>query len=165
MFSFLNTSQGENVQSAYSIMNETIPASKLGYHTNNKYPVFPPLMQDGRSLISSWQPESKINDVILKQNNIQSNWQYRKFIRENANEILQYNFKEVCNDTGYSIPSSIIENRPFHPYYYKSIHDIHQPLGVENSDLKEIYLSREQLNSRKIAPSITQDQFIKMWEK
>jgi hypothetical protein len=164
MFAFLNTSQGEKVQSSYSIINETIPTSKLGYHTNNKYPVFPPLMQDGRSLISSWQPESKINDVILKQNNIQSNWQYRKFIRENANEILQYNFKEACNDTGYIIPPPIMGNRPSNPYYYKSIHDIHQPTGVENSDLKAIYLSREQLNSRKFAPSINQDQFIKMWE-
>ena len=41
-----------------------------GYSTNNKHPEFPPLMNDGRSLVSNWQPESHLNDRLVKQNNI-----------------------------------------------------------------------------------------------
>ena len=80
-----------------------IPRSSLGYQTNNKYNKFPPLMSDGRSLISSYNNEDQINEMLLSRNSIVSNWQYRKYLMNNANTIMEYNYREVANDMGYQI--------------------------------------------------------------
>jgi hypothetical protein len=44
----------EKLDCAYPVVKETLPLSSRGYHTNNKYPEFPPLMNDGRSIVASW---------------------------------------------------------------------------------------------------------------
>jgi hypothetical protein len=156
MFSFLNNN---NTISSY---NPTpISATNTGYQTNNRFPVFPPLMQDGRSIVSSWQPEAVINDRILKNHGIQSNWQYRNFLTKHSREILEHNFREECNDTGYNtISFTPYDYHTRTPYRYKSIEDRTLPLGVQDSDLKEVYLTREQLEARKIAPEITQAELV-----
>ena len=51
---------------------------------------YPPIMADGRNY-ASWQPEAVINKRIQKEEGIQSNWQYRKFLQKNANQIMNYN--------------------------------------------------------------------------
>lgn len=151
MFSFLNPNSHR----------ETIPPSQLGYQTNNRFPDFPPLMADGRAVISGWQPEAVINDRIIRDNNIKSNWQYRRFITEHANEILKFNLEEQCNDTGYFINQlNTIEKTS--PYIYNSIDDTTKIAGNE-SDLKDLYLSRERLDARKIAPAMTQAELIQKY--
>lgn len=153
MFSFINN--------AYPPTKETIPPSALGYHTNNRFPNFPPIMADGRAVISSWQPEAVVNDRIIQDNQIKSNWQYRRFIKQHANEIMKHNSDAVCNDTGYYVKRETREHAPKTPYVYKSIDDNTKIMGMENeSDLKELYLSRERLDARKIAPSMTQAELI-----
>ena len=90
-----------------SYLTETIPKSKLGYRTNNAFPDFPPKMSDGRSLISSWQPESVSDNVYYKTNEnifrseapLNANWMYRRYMQKNANEIMENNFRETANDT------------------------------------------------------------------
>jgi hypothetical protein len=98
MFSFENS---EKMNCAYPTIKETIPKSSLGYNTNNKYPEFPPLMSDGRSIVASWQPEATTNADLIQSNNIKSNWEYRRYLINNAKEIREYNFRESCNDAGY----------------------------------------------------------------
>ena len=48
------------------------------------------------------------------------------------------------------------------PYLYKSCSDSTQPYGYETSDLKEMYLSREQLNRKRQMPSLTEQEYIQM---
>jgi hypothetical protein len=164
MFSY----QPEKLESAYPIIKETIPASSLGYNTNNKYPEFPPLMSDGRAVFGSWQPESILNADLLESNNIKSNWQYRRYLTKNSKEIMEYNFRESCNDAGYfkrpidlpSMQSNSVTGFTNSPYLYKSVLDNTSVLGHDNSDLKNLYLTREQLNARKISPVVTQEEFI-----
>jgi len=159
-----------NIDCAYPVIKETIPASSLGYQTNNKYPDFPPLMSDGRSVTAAWQPEASINADLIDRNNIKSNWQYRKFLTENSKEIMEYNFRESSSDVGYymrpidipSIQSNTISGNVITPYLFSSVTDKTRPEGYSTSDMKELYLSREQLEARKIAPAIpqTQDNFL-----
>lgn len=164
MFSY----QPEKLETAYPIIKETIPASSLGYNTNNKYPEFPPLMSDGRAVFGSWQPESILNADLLESNNIKSNWQYRRYLTKNSKEIMEYNFRESCNDAGYfkrpidlpSMQSNSVTGFTNSPYLYKSVLDNTNVLGHDNSDLKNLYLTREQLNARKISPVVTQEEFI-----
>ena len=168
MFSFPNN-QSQYVNSAFPVIKETIPASSLGYKTNNKYPQFPPLMSDGRSITATWQPESTINADLIDRNNIQSNWQYRRFLTENAKSIMEYNFTESSNDIGYykrpidvpSIQTNTISTPYKSPYMYSSVIDESKPQGYIHSDLKDMYFSREQLESRKFSPVITQESLLK----
>jgi uncharacterized protein YwqG len=146
MFSFSNESSSSLV----------IPKSSLGYKTNNKYKQFPPMMKDGRSVISSWQNETQINHELIKDNNITSNWQYRQYLTKHADTIMEYNYRESANDTGYILPTKQKEkekkNELIIPYTFDSLNDKTKPF--ESSDLKNLYLTREQLNAKKIAPII-----------
>ena len=167
MFSY---PQSEFVQCAFPVIHETLPRSKLGYSTNPVYPEFPPFMNDSRSLIASYQPESILNSNLIKQNGIQSIWQYRKFLTENSTKIAQQNFREACNDVGYFerfLPGETGNNDPITnaPFKYSSYLDNAKPVGYVNSDLKDMYLSREQLDARRFSPSITQEQLFRKSQK
>lgn len=138
---------------------ENMAQSSLGYHANNKYDGFPALMSDGRGINASWQPQAVLNNQILESSGIKSNWMYRKYLTKNGLEIMQSNNIEASTDVGYTKRFGDIEGSTYKaPYMYKSYTDNSIPIGYEASDLKHLYLSREQLNSRMIAPTITQEQ-------
>lgn len=155
--SFTNS---ENINCAYPIIKESIPKSSLGYNTNNKYPEFPPLMSDGRAITASYQPEAVANEFIIKNNNITSNWQYRQFLTKNAKQIIEQNSRESTNDSGYYIRYNDLNNYST-PYLYDSQTENAKPFGYSSSDLKDLYLSKEQLNAKKISPVMTQEELIK----
>ena len=127
-----------------------IPKSSLGYATNNQYPLIPPFMSDGRSVFASWQPEAVVNENIIKENNIQSNWEYRQFMMRNGLTIMEYNKREACNDAGY-----------YKRYVASPAENIFSPSSrpVEPStDLKSMYLTREKLQSQRISREIKPEQ-------
>ena len=136
----------------------------LGYDTNNRYPQFPPLMSDARSVCSSWNTESAWNADIVKRENIQSNWQYRRYLTDNAESILQTQYVASCNDTGSFTENpyktekmstnSVVSDNLSIPFYYTLYTSRAKPRGYNDSDLKEVYLSREQLFARKFTPSM-----------
>ena len=127
--------------------------------SNNIHFNFPPIMQDGRTY-SSYQPEAVVNQRIQEVNNINSNWKYRQFLSQNADQIMQFNTTEACYTLGLSphyatnaTPSSNV------PFLYKSTFDTSSPgFGYPTSDLKNPYLSRQQLEARMISPSITMNE-------
>ena len=158
----------ESIHSAYPIIKETVPKSERGYNTNNKYSGFPPLMSDGRSITATWQHDAVANHKLVQDNNIKSNWNYRKFLTDNAGNVMEQNFRESSNDTGYNsrfttapnIQSNFVSNMGS-PTLYASVEHNPTTLGHTTSDLKTSYLSRENLQARKISPVITQDELIK----
>jgi len=124
--------------------------------SNNIHFNFPPIMQDGRTY-SSYQPEAVVNQRIQEVNNINSNWKYRQFLTQNADQIMQFNTTEACYTLGlnphYATNATPSSNVPF---LYKSTFDTSSPgFGYQSSDLKNPYLSRQQLEARMISPSIT----------
>jgi hypothetical protein len=124
--------------------------------SNNIHFNFPPIMADGRNY-ASWQPEAVINSRIQQQENIQSNWQYRQFLQKNGLQIMKYNSTEACYELGLD-PHTTTNTTPSSnvPFTYQSSFDTGKPgFGYCNSDLKNPYLTREQLNARMIAPSIS----------
>lgn len=128
--------------------------------SNNIHFSFPPIMNDGRNF-AEWQPEAVVNNMIKQENNITSNWEYRKFLTHNALDIMKNNYMSSCNNCSACPP--LYENHadPNHPYLYKSCDDVGQPYGYIDSDLKQLYLSKEQLNERASAPIINQEDYLK----
>ena len=130
--------------------------------SNNIHFNFPPIMADGRNF-ASWQPDAVINQRIQKQEQIKSNWQYRRYLQNNGTQIMNYNNLEACYDLGLD-PHVQTGKTPSNnvPFAFKSAFDTTTPgFGYCNSDLKNPYLSREQLNSRMVSPSINPANFKK----
>jgi len=123
--------------------------------SNNIHFDFPPIMADGR-VYSSWQPEAVVNDRIRQQENIKTSWQYRQYLTHNASEIMKINNREACSALG--LPSHFQTNATPSsnvPYSFKSTFDTNTPgFGYCNSNLKQPYLTREQLQARMIAPIV-----------
>jgi hypothetical protein len=130
--------------------------------SNNIHFNFPPIMADGRNY-ASWQPDAIVNERIQQQEGIQTNWSYRQYLQQNGLQIMQYNNSEACNDLGLDphvqtgkTPSSNV------PYKFRSTFDSSSPgFGYCNSDLKNSYISREQLNARLVSPSINPNNYQK----
>lgn len=167
----INTYNQHSVPVAFPTIDD-LPKNAQGYSTNNRYAGFPPLMCDGRCLVSSWQPEADVNNAILKQNNIRSNWEYRQYLTNNAPAIMRQNFIESANDIGYYERNAteigdpnyqpIIATSMSRPFMYSSLFEQPVHLGNENTDLKTNYLSREQLNAQQFSPVVTQDELLRM---
>ena len=123
--------------------------------SNNIHFNSPPIMADGRNW-AQWQPDAVVNNRIQKQEGITNNWNYRQYLQQNGLQIMNYNTAESCYELGLDphvqtgkTPSDNV------PYTFRSTFDTSRPgFGYCNSDLKNPYLSREQLNSRLVAPSI-----------
>ena len=128
--------------------------------TNNVHYDFPPIMMDGRNY-ASWQPGASLNETIRKEQSIKTNWQYRKYLVENADTIIRNNQLSACNhccacpvryESGQKLSNA--------PFLYKSCADNVQPFGYEHSDLKNEYLSKHQIKSRMVTPVMTQAQLL-----
>ena len=124
--------------------------------SNNIHFNFPPIMADGR-VYSSWVPDAVVNNRIRKEENIVTSWQYRQYLTNNSEKIMKINNQEACNELG--LPSHLETwDKPSTnvPFLFKSTYDSSTPgYGYNNSNLKNPYLSREQLQSRMVAPQIT----------
>ena len=144
--------------------------------SNNIHFDFPPIMDDGRNY-ATWQPGAVINERIRQKEGIKTNWQYRKYLTENADSIIKQNQLAACNECcscparytdqpSHSPTADEIRKTRMHkvsdapPFLYKSCTDNRQPYGYENSDLKDMYLSEYQLQSRMVTPVITQAQLL-----
>jgi len=127
--------------------------------SNNIHFDFPPIMSDGRNF-SKWQPGASINQEIRQENGIKSNWQYRKYLTENATTVIKANQVEACDECCYCPSSNAGQSVPNSPFLYKSCMEKSQPYGYADSDLKNMYLSSSQLQARMIAPAITQEEIL-----
>tara|TARA_B110000967_G_scaffold209810_1_gene267799 strand:- start:7497 stop:7913 length:417 start_codon:yes stop_codon:yes gene_type:complete len=98
---------------------------------------------------ASWQPEAEKNNNLLQSENIKTNWEYRKYLSENATQVMEHDFHDTANSIGYvnrptQIPS--IQSNTFTPS--------NSVTSLPNSDLKQTYLLQYHNASRKMAPEI-----------
>lgn len=96
------------------------------------------------------------NQQILNYSGINSNWKYRQYMQQHANQIMKYNTMQSINTSGnnpYSILNTHTTNN--RPHLYTSTYDNNHPeYGFRHSDLKQEYMTKEQMKSRMISPSI-----------
>jgi hypothetical protein len=128
--------------------------------SNNIHNDFPALMSSG-NLYTNYNSACKTNNQIKEKTGMKSNYQYRQWLINNAESVMKSNSIAACGEC-----CGCMENFTPRPdsqkYLYKGCGDNTKPFGYESSDLKNLYLSREQLQGRLAAPIITQNDFIKM---
>jgi hypothetical protein len=113
-------------------------------------------MSDGRALVASWQQEPVINNGLVKAAGVTSTSDYRQSLINNSQSILADNTQEAYNDVGY-YKRYVEPPREYgvsgSPYLFTSVSDTRKVRGDGDSDLKKIYLSREELEARRVIPS------------
>jgi len=67
--------------------------------SNNKYLDCPAIMSDGRAF-TDYRPSSTVDDMIRLSNNVMSNFEYRQFLTNNGDSIMQINNKYLENKLG-----------------------------------------------------------------
>ena len=112
---------------------------------NNVYSGALPNMSDGRHFKHVAIDQQVINEQNQKSLNIQTNNDYRQYLTKNATTIIEnnslYHYSKVGN------PVLFNEIHPKNtPYLFDGPTSEERPKGYESSDLKNHYLSREQLN-------------------
>ena len=112
-------------------------------------------------LESSWQPGAIVNNNIQSEAGITSNWKYRQYIQNNANHIMKYNTMEYIYASGnnpYAVTNKVPSSNV--PLLLSSLYDQRQPsYGFSDSDLKQNFVSKQQINGRMISPSIPTTEF------
>ena len=117
----------------------------------------PALMSDAR-IYTDYETSCKVNHVIRQENKIKSNYDYRQYLINNGLKIIGNNFESVkqCTTKSCHNPNTFYSDK----YIYKSCDDKKQPYGYETSDLKNLYLSRHELESKLKGPIITQEELL-----
>jgi hypothetical protein len=119
---------------------------------NNLHSEKPPLMSDGR-VYSSWDPYCEANNKLKKFLNIDNNYDYRQYLIKDGLKIIRSNRMEALKHNRHNdFYTNELETHNKH--IFAGVQDNSTPFGFENSDLKNLYLSRQQLNSKKEAPII-----------
>ena len=116
---------------------------------------------------AGWQPDATINNKIHVDSGITSNWKYRQYIQNNANHIMKYNTMEYIYSSGnnpYAIANTDAGNSNYFkgvPYKFSSLYDQRLPnyTPPNNSDLKQDFIKKQQMNARMIAPSISANKY------
>lgn len=67
--------------------------------TNNKYFDSPARMNDGRTF-TDYRASSSVDDMIRYSNNVMSNYEYRQFLINNADEIMNVNREYTQSKVG-----------------------------------------------------------------
>jgi hypothetical protein len=134
--------------------------------SNNIHFDFPPIMMDGRNF-ANWQPGSLLNKQLREQAGIKTNNDYRQFLINNADKIIKNNLYQAANECKSVLNEDIDPTLNYNhtintPYLYKSTMDKSVPFGYEGSDLKNIYLSRQELQSNMNVPLLSQEQLIQL---
>jgi hypothetical protein len=121
--------------------------------SNNIHSDMPPIMSDGRNY-SSWLPEEVVNENIKKEAGITSNWEYRQYLQSNASNIMSHNSMAAVSESGFAPVCKVLT--PNAPFLFMNTFDTNKPsVGYSNGDLKNQYLTSEQLNARMVAPIIS----------
>ena len=116
--------------------------------SNNIHFNYPPLMTDGRNF-SLYESSSLLDNAIKTNANIKTNSDYRRYIQKNADLIIKNNQLRSCNECSSCPYVNYDVKMSNKPYIFNSVLSKDQPYGYEDSDLKNIYLTREQLNAQK----------------
>tara|TARA_E500000178_G_C16941133_1_gene716468 strand:+ start:709 stop:1053 length:345 start_codon:yes stop_codon:yes gene_type:complete len=90
------------------------------------------LMSDGRNF-TEWKTRSQIDSTLSASNNMRTDWEYRNFLQKNADSIIKKN-REIFCDHCCNCPD---------PRNAKNNFKLE-----EESDLKTLYKSREELNDK-----------------
>ena len=126
--------------------------------SNNIHFNLPPIMSDGREY-ANYDPSCKANATLRNNLGIKNNYQYRQWLIKHGNEVAQANKLAACNQCSECVKAAANASKT-KKYLFQGCADNSRPYGYEDSDLKNLYLTSQALNSQLHAPILTQEQLL-----
>jgi hypothetical protein len=114
--------------------------------SNNIHKNMPPLMSDSRQF-TNFDPNCEANNKLKKSLHLQTNYDYRQYLIKNGMSLIQNNNQSALKTNINSVIGNGSLNN-HNKYIFNNVFDNNRPFGYEGSDLKNIYLSRQQLHAR-----------------
>lgn len=120
--------------------------------SNNIYPNSPALMSDARHF-TNYDPSCEANNVLKKHLHLNSNYDYRQYLIHQGTSVMQQNRNGA---ESVNLNQQIGNGKLNHnnKYIFNGVNDVNTPFGYESSNLKNIYLSRKQLQEKMEAPML-----------
>ena len=129
--------------------------------SHNVYYDFPPIMSDGRNF-ANWISGATLNNNLKDAQDIKTNFEYRQYLTKNADTLIKMNQEYACDQCCNCPPTYSSGNtNATQPFLFTSCLDTTKPDGYEESDMKGVYLTSYQLETRMRTPVITQHELIK----
>ena len=129
--------------------------------SNNIHFEQPAIMSDSR-LFTYYNSSCSANESLKNNKGIKSNYDYRQYLIKHGNSIIEQNKNKHVNSIAYVQPVNVSSANRNEKYLYKKTQDTSQPYGYENSDLKNMYLTRHQLQSKKTDRILSQEELLKL---
>ncbi len=129
--------------------------------TNNIHFEQPAIMSDSR-LFTYYNSSCNANESLKNNTGIKTNYEYRQYLIKHGNSIIENNKKQHINSISYVQPINISNENRNKKYLYKKTADTSHPYVYQNSDLKNMYLTRHQLQSKKTDTILTQEELLKL---
>tara|TARA_B110000495_G_C22362965_1_gene237153 strand:+ start:30 stop:455 length:426 start_codon:yes stop_codon:yes gene_type:complete len=126
--------------------------------SNNIHFNTPPFMSDGR-LFTNFNPSYDANTKFRDNLGIKNNFDYRQWLIGNGKFLTKKNSVLACNECSPCVKKAT-QTLHHQKYLFESSADVSTPYGYENSDLKNLYFSRHALQSKLVAPILTQEQIL-----
>ena len=112
--------------------------------SNNIYSNFESLMSDSRKF-TDYSSEYNVENKLRNELKIHNNTEYRHYLQNNSNKIISNNQVKACNSCSYCQYTENFEVTE-KDYIFRGNLQKNPNFGYNNSDLKNIYLSREKIN-------------------
>jgi len=129
--------------------------------SNNIHQDYPALMSDGK-MFTLYNPACDINKKLKEKNGMKNNYQYRQFLIKNGVSLMNKNNVASCHECSECVLQGTSNDKSYGKYLFTSISDNSKPYGYQNSNLKNLYLERQALNSQFVSPIVTQDELLKI---
>jgi len=129
---------------------------------NNIHSNFPAMMSDGK-FSTNWNTACANNNRLKREGGVVDNYNYRQYLQKNGNTLILKNQLSACNNCGLAWNEYHNKNDTHKKYIFKACNDDSTPPGYEKSDLKNSYLSRQELASRTQPKYLTQDQMLQYY--
>lgn len=113
---------------------------------NNSGAKMPGVLNDGR-LFTNYKSDAVVGEEIKKENGISCNEDYRRYLVRNTETIMQYNYDHMAREN--KTPYEHEQYNYGQPHLYQSIQEDTKPYGYEDTTVKQMYLTRQQLDDKK----------------
>lgn len=117
-------------------------------------------MEDGRT--SCVKPICSIDADLKRRQGVSSNREYRESIVKNTEQIIHENSLKPSVFSLSNLDQNIVSNAGEYPFNYPPTSQVpvqrepQQPIKYEMSDMKQVYMSRQQLQARMELPFFSQ---------
>ena len=113
---------------------------------NNQNVNMPGIVSDGR-LFTNYKSDALEGETLKRENVLKSNEEYRRYLVQHTESIMKMNYDHMAKANQTEYHHGQYDYGP--PRLYTTIQESIKPYGYEDTNVKQMYLTRQQLDDKK----------------